>query len=105
MKLYVTEEKIAEWKNNRTASIQRWVEMVSRFNNRELPFSNLRKLPEFFFCLPGTNASTGRIFSLMNSFWTSDKTKRYYLIKLIMKKIVQNFIQCFKAKRPTEKDP
>ena len=33
------------------------------------------KLPEFFFCFPGTNAATERVFSIMNNFWTSDKTQ------------------------------
>jgi hypothetical protein len=43
--------------------------MVSYFSKKVL------KLAEFLFCLPGTSAATERVFSHMNSTWTSDKTQ------------------------------
>jgi hypothetical protein len=49
--------------------------MVSHFSKNHVPFSNVLKLAEFLFCLPGTNAATEQAFSLMNSTLTSDKTQ------------------------------
>jgi hypothetical protein len=49
--------------------------MVSHFSKNHAPFSNVLKLADFLFCLPGTNAAIERVFFLMNSIWTGDKTQ------------------------------
>jgi hypothetical protein len=49
--------------------------MVSHFNKNHIPSSDVLALAEILFCLPGTNAATERVFSLMNSTWTSDETQ------------------------------
>lgn len=74
MKQFVTSQKISEWSLNKTLPGQRWVELASHFKNNHVPVSHILKLAEFFLCLPGTNAATERVFSLMNSLWTNDKT-------------------------------
>lgn len=38
-------------------------------------FSNLKKIVEFFLCIPGTNASVERVFSHMNCLWTDEKNR------------------------------
>jgi hypothetical protein len=58
----VTGEKVCEWTPNKTWPAQRWVEVVSHFNRNHVPVSNVLKLAEFLFCLPGTNAATERVF-------------------------------------------
>lgn len=75
VKEFVTEEKVAEWADKKTLPPQRWMEMFSHFTNNQILALNVLKLAEFFFCLPGTNAATERVFSLMNSTWTSDKSQ------------------------------
>ena len=37
--------------------------------------SETYKIIQYIFCLPGTNASTERVFSQMNKIWTADKTQ------------------------------
>ena len=54
---------------------RRWMENTAYFIKNQIPCSNVLKVPEFFFCLPDTNAAIERVFSIMNSFWTSDKTQ------------------------------
>jgi hypothetical protein len=36
---------------------------------------NLKKILEFFCCIPGTTASIERLFSRMNSLWTNEKNR------------------------------
>jgi hypothetical protein len=75
VKQFVTRELVSEWTGNKTLPAQRWVEMVSHFNRNHVPFSNVLKLAEFLSCIPGASAATERVFSLMNSTWTSNKTQ------------------------------
>ena len=75
LKQYITEEKIMDWSKNKKCPVQRWIEISAHFNKNQIPCLNILKLPEFFFCFPGTNAATERVFSIMNNFWTSDKTQ------------------------------
>jgi hypothetical protein len=72
---FVTGEKVSEWTANKPLPAQRWVEMVSHFNKNYFPCSNVLKLSEFLFCLPRISAATERVFSLVNSTWTSDKNQ------------------------------
>lgn len=72
---YVTDSKISEWEENDVAVDQRWVEMFKHFKNEHVPYNESKKIVEYALCLPGTNAVTERIFSLINNFWTSDKTQ------------------------------
>jgi hypothetical protein len=72
---YVNPEKLAEWRSVRTSPDGRWVEIVSHFSTNNEPYSIVLKWVEFVLCVPGTNARTERVFSLMNSLWTSQKTQ------------------------------
>jgi hypothetical protein len=48
-----------------------WYELFNSLGVNEL--INLKKIVEFFCCIPGTNASIERLFSRMNSLWTNEK--------------------------------
>jgi hypothetical protein len=37
--------------------------------------SNVEKVVEFLFCLPGSNASIERVFSRMNYVWSEEKSR------------------------------
>lgn len=45
------------------------------FKKNHIPHLTIKKVIEFAFCLPGTNAATERVFSLVNNIWTSKKTQ------------------------------
>ena len=68
LKQYITEENIMDWSKNKKCPVQRSTEISAHFNKNHIPCLNILKLPEFFFCFPGTNAATERMFSIMNSF-------------------------------------
>jgi len=38
-------------------------------------FSNLKKIVEFFMCIPGTSVSVERVFSRINCLWTDEKNR------------------------------
>jgi len=42
---------------------------------QEQDISNLTKLVEFAFCLPGTSAEVERLFSIIFNTWTIEKGK------------------------------
>jgi hypothetical protein len=50
-----------------------WYELFNSFGVNELV--NLKKIVEFFRCIPGTNTSIESLFSQMNSLWTNEKNK------------------------------
>ena len=45
------------------------------FKEKDVSHQKLAKLIQYIFCLPGTNASSERVFSQMNKIWTADKTQ------------------------------
>ena len=66
---------IGEWNHDKTPSDQHWVEVFTELKNRDISQKQIIKLIEYIFCLPGTNASTERVFSQMNNLWTEEKTQ------------------------------
>jgi hypothetical protein len=74
--------------------------MFSHFNKNHVHVLILLKLAEFFLCLPGTNSATERVFSLMNSIWTSDKTQlgvdNGSDLRQTMMKLLLSFLKCFR---------
>ena len=72
---FVTGEACAKWKCEHVAVDKRWVELFTHFHQQDIPCANVFKMVEFCLSLPGTNADTERVFSLMNDFRTSEKTQ------------------------------
>lgn len=75
VKAFVDDERLQKWTKEQTSPDQRWVEVFTHFDSHNIGYTNILKLVEFCFCLPGTNAPTERVFSLMNDMWTSEKTQ------------------------------
>jgi hypothetical protein len=67
LKKAITEKE--EIKAKSTGEI--WYELFNSLGLNEL--INLKKIVEFFCCIPGTTASIERLFSRMNSLWTNEK--------------------------------
>lgn len=75
LKNYVTEEKIVQWSQEHTNTDLRWTEIFCHFKKNNVPFENILKIVEFSLSLPATNAPTERIFSMINKFWTDEKSQ------------------------------
>lgn len=95
---YITPQKVAEWNNLNVSTENRWVEVFRHFKTNNLNHANFSILIEYILCLPGTNASVERVFSLMNKLWTSEKTqlqvsvlKAMLITKVNIKKTCQEF--------------
>lgn len=69
------EENVTTWANHDTVTDERWRELFTHFDMRQIPTKNIRQLVEFSLALPGTNAAVERMFSLVNSLWTEEKNR------------------------------
>ncbi len=65
-----------------------------------VPCNNLNLIVQFILCLPGTNAATERVFSLVNDLWTEKKSqikvetlKDLLQVKCTCKCHVENFMK------------
>ena len=75
LKKFITDEKITHWNQVNAASSDRWVEVFVHFEKQLLPLNQLSLIVQFTLALPATNAPVERIFSLMNDYWSSDKSQ------------------------------
>lgn len=48
--------------------------ILNHFNNEEF-YSELLKLAEYYFAIPGHNANVERVFSLINAQWTKERSR------------------------------
>lgn len=71
---YVNNDVLKRWEEMKSSTEQRWIEVFKHFKNNGIPFQNCLAVVQYLLCLPGTNAPTERVFSLMNALWTSEKT-------------------------------
>ncbi|GBN63177.1 hypothetical protein AVEN_248485-1 [Araneus ventricosus] len=68
-----------QWKQEETtrdviiSSEEKWLRLFGHFKENHLATSNLIKIVEYAFFLPGTSAPVERVFSLMNNAWTDDR--------------------------------
>ena len=72
---YITDKKISEWNTAKETTESRWVEIFKHFKNNNLEHQNILRIAEYMLCLPGTNASIERMFSLINKIWVAEKTQ------------------------------
>lgn len=75
VKRYTTSEKLKQWNENKKSAEERWVEVFKHFKEGGISFQNILKVVEFSLCLPGSNAPTERVFSILNNIWTSEKAQ------------------------------
>lgn len=73
VKLYATENKVMEWNRANCKVADRWKEMFAHFKKEHIHYSDMESLVSFCLTLPGSNASVERVFSQMNSLWTSER--------------------------------
>lgn len=75
LKNYATDNKLRNWNDEKISADLRWVEIFSHFKNCNISHQNCKKIVEYTLCLPGTNAATERIFSVVNKLWTVEKSQ------------------------------
>lgn len=68
-------EMFNKWSESDIDADKRWVEIFKFFKTEHIPFNNLKILVEAAMCLPGTNASVERTFSIINDFWGCKKSR------------------------------
>jgi hypothetical protein len=75
LKAFVTKKKIKEWDKDNARTCARWSEVFLHFPEKMVPYLQLQRLVELSLCLPGSNASVERVFSVMNMIWTSQQSR------------------------------
>lgn len=73
--LYLNEEKLKKWNDEKIELDKRWVDIFRHFREEHIPHENLKVLIEISLCCPGTNAAVERVFSLGNDYWSSEKSQ------------------------------
>ena len=64
-----------EWNQNKAAIDYRWVHVLHTLQQRQIFLPNLKIIIQFLLAIPGTNAPVVRAFSLMNSYWSDEKSQ------------------------------
>lgn len=72
---YCPEDKIKIWRDDKMPIANRWVEVFGHLHNKNCEYTEIAKIIEYIFCLPGTTASVERVFASVNKSWTSEKTR------------------------------
>lgn len=75
IKIYCSEEKIAEWNHKKKISEDRWVEVFQHMQSQQVPFTEFSQIVEFILCLPGTSASVERVFSSIKNTWKTESSQ------------------------------
>lgn len=74
LKLYL-QKVINEWNEQKLNCEERWKKIFSYSKEYGISFENFSQLIQLIMCVPGTNAPTERIFSIMNKIWSAEKTQ------------------------------
>lgn len=93
LKKYINADKIQQWKENDVTVSERWVDVFKHLSINNIPCKKLLAIVQFALCLPGTNAVTERVFSVVNKIWTSEKTQLSVETLKAMLQIRQNFTE------------
>jgi hypothetical protein len=63
------------WNKENIPVSDRWVQIFSEISEKRLDFQDFCNIVEFILCLPGSTASAVRIFTVMNSMWSQEKSR------------------------------
>lgn len=68
-------KSMEEWHVSGSSTTKRWSDVFEHFHKNSVPTANLQRIISATLCLPGSNAAVERVFSLMNDYWTTDKSQ------------------------------
>jgi hypothetical protein len=63
------------WNEENIPVSDRWVQIFSEMGEKRLDFQDFYNIVEFILCLPGSTVPVERIFSVMNTMWSKEKSK------------------------------
>lgn len=78
-------DQIAEWAGCKLSISAKWLLVNKHMADNGILIKNIKKIIEFLFTLPGTNACCERVFSLINNYWGDDKSQ---LTTTVLKSVV-----------------
>lgn len=93
----IVENKLQTWNEGNVIISERWVQIFAQMSENGQDFQQFSNIVEYILCLPGSTAPVERIFSIMNSMWTKEKSNLNVETMKAMLVIRQNFdIKCDK---------
>lgn len=75
IKIYCSDEKLAEWKEKKLSTEDRWVEIFQNMDTQQVSYAEFARLIEYILCLPGTSAAVERVFSLIKNVWKTESAR------------------------------
>ena len=70
----IIHQNIQDWTSRKLTVFQCWIEIFQQCRESHIKVDNVFEMLEFVLCIPGTTASVERIFSLMNMYWSEEKS-------------------------------
>jgi hypothetical protein len=67
--------KIETWKKCGVKTSERWTETFQIMKNENISFRNIMNIVTVILAIPGTNASSKRVFSLMKAVWSDERNQ------------------------------
>ena len=71
----IAERHVDEWNEENLPVSDRWLHIFREMREKRLDFQDFCNFVGFILCLPGSTAPVERIFSVMNSMWTKEKSR------------------------------
>jgi hypothetical protein len=75
-----------EWNTKSLTTFERWSEIFGFVRSECISLKNTQLILELSFAIPGTNAAVEKVFSVINSLWTDEKSR--FLVETIKAMIV-----------------
>ena len=66
--------KMPDWEEEDVDIQDKWIDVFRHFKYEKISISNLQKVMEYIFTLPGTSAAVERVFSIMNNVWSAERS-------------------------------
>lgn len=74
LKAFMTVEKLQDWKSKYSVG-ERWKDFFVSLKQNNMNCKGLEAMVQYALTLPGTSAPVERVFSIINNYWSSDKTQ------------------------------
>ena len=71
----IAERQVDKWNEKNLPVSDRWLRIFREMREKHLDFQDFCNVVGFILCLPGSIAPVERIFSVMNSMWTKEKSR------------------------------
>lgn len=93
------------WSKHNVTTSERWVQVLKHFKEVGACMDNCCLIAQYVLSIPGTNAPTERVFSLMNALWTPEKSTLKVETVSAMLEIKYNMVTCAEFSSVLDKNP